>query len=104
MIYKLIPILVDRIRKTSGLFDSKNNEKFNWELIKGSKYNMMTRDDAEGKMMVKAEAVVDIDVMNLISILYEDEYYIDWVINVSKAKLRIRIAKNVLLYQNLSGQ
>jgi len=30
-------------------------------------------------MTVKAEQKVTIPIMNLISILYEDKYYIDWV-------------------------
>jgi hypothetical protein len=54
-------------------------------------------------MTVKAESTVEIPIMNLISILYEDEYYTDWVLFLSIIVLiftRILIVPKLIFWMN----
>lgn len=90
-IYKLCPFFIERIEKTSKLLDDKNNKKYGWKEISGSKFKMMYRDDENGRMMLKAECNLESDVMRIISILYEDEYYVDWVKKIKITFYRTQI-------------
>jgi hypothetical protein len=52
---------------------------YEWKGGKGEKFNLKWRNDHNNCMTVKAESTVEISIMNLIAILYENEYYTDWV-------------------------
>lgn len=66
---------IDRIEEVSYNF---RDDFYDWK-GSGQKYNLQYRNDANNCMNVRAEAIVELPVMHLIAILYEDEYYIDWV-------------------------
>lgn len=60
--------------------NDKNTEKLGWKKIKNSKFKLMYRDDEHGRMMMRAEYDLETDILNLVTILNEDEFYADWVI------------------------
>jgi hypothetical protein len=71
----LTRIWISRIEDVSLNF--KDNF-YDWK-GKGNKYNMQWRNDENNYMSVKAEATLELPIMHLIAILYEDDFYVDWV-------------------------
>ena len=63
----------------TDLLDDENNEKNGWTAIKGDALKMHYRDTKEGKIMIKCEKRIEMDFLDIYCVLYEDDYYIDWV-------------------------
>lgn len=76
---KILSLTRKWISRVEHVSDQFNSEHYEWKGGKGEKYNLKWRNDESGAMTVKAEQKVSIPIMNLISILYEDKYYTDWV-------------------------
>ena len=76
---KLLSLTRKWITRVEHVSDQFNSEHYTWKGGKGEKYNLKWRNDETGTLTVKGEQKVTIPIMNLISVLYEDKYYVDWV-------------------------
>ena len=77
--FKCLPIFIKRVHYITDLIDEKNDEKNGWSKPGNDSFKMQERNDSDGKLMIKCEKTVNMDFINIYCVLYEDDFYIDWV-------------------------
>lgn len=76
---KVLTLTRKWIKRVEHVSDTFNSPHIQWKGGEGEKYNLKWRTGEDGKLTMKSEQKVTIPIMNLMTILQEDKYYIDWV-------------------------